>query len=113
MKKQAEKQGQQRAGKTQVHPEGWSWRCPGLADECEFGVGVWEDNQGAMEVESSNVESCKADVEIVPPPTVTATTTTTTTTTTITTIAAPVAKLELNGYHGPPLLLPRRSSRDR
>jgi len=120
MKKQAEKQEQQRAGKTQAQPEGRGLEVvnvngAGSAQASPMSVnsalGVGEDDQGAMEVESSNVENCKADVEIVPPPTVTVTTTTmtttTTTTTTITTIAAPVAKLELDGYHGPPLLLPQ------
>ena len=111
MKKQAEKQEQQRAGKTQAQPEGRGLEVvnvngAGSAQASPMSVnsalGVGEDDQGAMEAESSNVESCKTDVEIVPPPTVTGTTTTTTTTTTITTITAPVAKLELNGYHGPP-----------
>lgn len=44
------------------------------------------------------MDSCEADVEMVRPPTATTATTTTTT------IAAPIAQLELNGYHGPPLL---------
>jgi hypothetical protein len=61
-------------------------------------LGGGEDEQGTTEE-----ESCKGDVEMVRPPTTTATTTTTTTTS----IAAPIAKLELNGYHGPPLLLPQ------
>jgi hypothetical protein len=51
-------------------------------------LGVWEEEQGAMEVESSNVESSKPDVEMVRPSTATATTTTATTTT----IATPVAE---------------------
>lgn len=46
------------------------------------------------------LESCIGDVEIVHPATMTATATATTSIVTI-------AKLELNGYHGPPLLLPR------
>jgi hypothetical protein len=42
--------------------------CAGVADECEFGVGGGEDEQGTTEV-----ESCKGDVEMVRPPTATAT----------------------------------------
>jgi len=49
------------------------------------------------------VKSCKGDVEIVYPVTMTMTATATT----ATSIAAPIVKLELNGYHGPPLLLPQ------
>jgi len=51
------------------------------------------------------VESCKGDVEMVHPATMTMTATATASTTT--SIAAPIAKLELNGYYGPPLLLPK------
>jgi len=50
------------------------------------------------------VGSCKGDVEMVHPATMTMTATATATATT--SIAAPIAKLELNGYYGPPLLLP-------
>jgi len=57
-------------------------------------LGGGEDEQGTMEV-----ESCKADAEIIRPPTATATTTMS--------IVALIAKLELNGYHGPPPLLPQ------
>jgi hypothetical protein len=52
------------------------------------------------------LESCKGDVEMVHPATMTATAITTTS------IAAPIAKLELNGYHGaPPLLSQRREAK--
>jgi hypothetical protein len=63
-----------------------------------WGVGE-EEQGGVMEVEPSlspsNLESCKPDVEMDHPSTAT------------TTITAPVAKLELNGHHGPPQLLPQ------
>jgi hypothetical protein len=55
-------------------------------------------NRGAvMEVEP-NVDSCKADVEMVRPLTAT------TRLQPPLHISAPIAKLELNGYHGLPLL---------
>ena len=47
---------------------------------------------------------CKGDVETVRPPTATATAPRTSTTTT--SIAVPIAKLGLDGYHDSPLLLP-------
>jgi hypothetical protein len=60
---------------------------------------------GGGEDEQGPVESCEGDVEMVRPPILAATATATATTTT--SITAPIAKLELNGYHGPPLLLPQ------
>ena len=55
------------------------------------------------------VESCEGDVEMVRPPILAATVTPTATTTT--SIAAPIAKLELNGYQGPPLLPQTREAK--
>ena len=57
-------------------------------------LGGGEDEQGMM-----RAESCKGDVEMVHPATMTTTATATAS------MAAPIEKLELNGYHGPPLLL--------
>ena len=112
MKKQAEKRQQQRAGHAQAQPGGerglevgnvtvnggGSGSAQASPMSVNSALGGGEDEQGTMEV-----ESCKVDVEMVRPPIVTATTTATTTTS----IAAPIAKLELNGYHDPPLLLPQ------
>ena len=119
MKKQAEKQEQQRAGHAQAQAGAQGMEEGGNANanvnangggsaqasptSVNEGLGGGEDEQGrVMEVES-NVERCKADVQMVYPSTATATTTATTSPS----IATPIAKLELNGYHGPPLLLPK------
>jgi hypothetical protein len=112
MKKQAEKRQQQRAGHTQAQTGrerglevgnvnvnvngGASASAQASPMSVNSALGGGEDEQGTT-------ESCKGDVEMVRPPTATATATATATTTT--SIAAPIAKLELNGYHGPPLLL--------
>ena len=118
LKKQAEKKEQQRAGHAQAQVGGGGLEVGtanvngggnGSAHASPMSVnsvlGGGEDEQSAvMEVEE-NVQSCKADVEEFRPPP--ATTPSTTTTTTTAAIATPVAKLELNGYHGPPLLLPQ------
>ena len=116
VKKQPEKREQQQAGNAQAQAEGCgvevgnvngggSTQASPMSVISALGVGEEEQQQGgAMEVESSPVESCKPDVvEMVRPSTATTTTMATITTTT-TTSAAPVIKLELNGYHGPPLL---------
>ena len=62
-------------------------------------LGGGKDEQGPMEV-----ESCEGDVEMVRPPILAATVTPTAPTTT--SIAASIAKLELNGYH---IYIPSRS----
>jgi hypothetical protein len=116
MKKQAEKREQQQAGNAQAQAEGHgvevgnvngggSTQASPMSVILALGVGEEEHQQGgAMEVESSPAESCKPYVvEMVRPSTATTTTITTMTTTS----AAPVVKLELNRYHGPPLLLPQ------
>lgn len=119
MKKQAEKREQQRAGNAQAQAEGrgvevgnvnggGSTQASPMSVISVLGVGEEQQQQGGvMEVESSPVESCKAYVVGMIRPSTATTTTTTTITTTTTTSAAPVVKLELNGYHGPPLLLPQ------
>ena len=92
------------AGREVAAPAHWTCtgadrreRVGGWACECESGVansalGGGEDEHGTIEVES-NLES------FVLPPTATATATAS--------IVAPIAKLEVNGYHSPPLLLPQ------
>jgi len=117
MKKQAEKQEQQRAGHAQAQAGGQGMEGGnanatvnanggGSAQASPTSVndvlGGGEDEQGRVMDVESNVESCKADVPMVHPSTAAATTTTTSPS-----IATPIAKLELNGYHGPPLLLPK------
>jgi len=118
MKKQAEKQEQQRAGHAQAQAGGQGMESGNVNGNVNVNgggskqasptsvnevLGGGEDEQGrVMEVES-NVDSCKADVQMVHPSTATATMTTMTSPS----ITTPIAKLELNGYHGPPLLLPK------
>jgi len=112
MKKQAQKRQQQRAGHAQAQTGGerglqavnmnvnggGSGSAQASPISVNSALGVGEDERGAMEV-----VNCKGHVEMVRPPTVSATTTATTTTCIIT----PIAKLELNGYDGSPLLLPQ------